>query len=514
MASAGDGRREPIPALCRNQCWLSYMSASLLPISRGQAEVLLAVTTRDLNMMFGLPRPPSLYSVCCIELANHVVAGNEFKVCPGCQRIFQLTKESRPQESSARAALASAMTHVRAERSRRDTGTGRPEGARDEADRSYREASWKYFVVLELETDQDAETGDRVRKRKGAGGYRTCAEAKEALSEAIERSRHGWRGPSRSTVTTFLRDEWLPGVEMEHAATTAALYRTIIETYVVPHIGGIRLDALAAGDLTNLYRELLKSEGRRGRPLAPKLVRHVHTTLRKAFSDAVASNLMAWNPATAAKPPWMSRTQEPAAWTAEELGAFLHAVNDERLQALWVLAGTTGLRRGELLGLRWTDLDLNRSTLGVRQTRVAYGKLVVTKEPKMERGRRTIPLPARTRDALKAHRKRQVEEELAAGAAYADVGLVFADEIGEPLDPPNLTATFRRLVAEAGLPRITLHGLRHTFATVAVEAGVDVLYVAELLGHSSPAITQSAISTCDRSDSSGLSTASPKRSVN
>jgi integrase len=349
----------------------------------------------------------------------------------------------------------------------------------------------RYFVVLEFEPDHDAENGDRLRRRKGAGGYRTKGEAEEALHQAIERSRHGWRGPSRATVATFLRDDWLPGVEMERAATTAALYRTLVEAYVAPRIGNIRLDELTASDLTNLYRNLLREGGKRGRPLAPKTVRHVHTTLRKALGDAVTSNQMTWNPATAAKPPRVSRRNEPAAWKADELQSFFQAVADDRLHALWVLAGTTGLRRGELLGLAWRDIDLDRSILSVRQTRVAYGKLVVTKEPKTARARRTIPLSARAVEALKAHRKRQAEEKLAAGSAFADLGLVFTNEMGEPLDPSNLSATFARLVREFGLPRITLHGLRHSFATVALEAGVDVLYVAELLGHSSPAITQS-----------------------
>jgi integrase len=166
---------------------------------------------------------------------------------------------------------------------------------------------------------------------------------------------------------------------------------------------------------------------------------------------------------------------------------------EDRLASLWTLAATSGARRGELLGARWADLDLDADppTLTIRQTLLNYGKLTVIKEPKTERSRRVIPLPARTVAALRSHRKAQAAERLAAGAAYTDNGLVFTDEIGRPLAPPAITAAFRRIVRDEGLPPLTLHGLRHTWASVALDEGVDVLYVAELLGHSSPAITQS-----------------------
>jgi integrase len=259
----------------------------------------------------------------------------------------------------------------------------------------------------------------------------------------------------------------------------------------MPRIGGVRLDALSAADLTTMYRELLATGGRGGRPLAPKTVRHVHTTLRKALSDAVEAKHLAWNPATAAKAPKIERTKEPDHWNAEQVRSFLASVGDDRLEALWILALTSGLRRGEILGLRWSDINLDGAKLQVRQTRVAYGKLHVTKEPKTARSRRQIPLSPVAVEALQAHGTRQKRAKLAAGPAYADGGLVFADEIGDPLDPPTVSATFGRLVRAARLPRITLHGARHSFATVALEAGVDVLYVSELLGHSSPAITQS-----------------------
>jgi integrase len=183
--------------------------------------------------------------------------------------------------------------------------------------------------------------------------------------------------------------------------------------------------------------------------------------------------------------------KDPVVWNPEQLSRFLEHVAQDRVAALWIVAASTGMRRGELLGLRWRDIDLDSGELSIRQTHVSYGKLRVTKEPKTDRGRRTIPVDPRAVVALRAHKRAQAEEKLAAGETYGDQGLVFADEIGEPLRPDTVSAAFRRHVRDAGLPHLTPHGLRHTFATVGLEAGVDVLYIAELLGHSSPAITQS-----------------------
>ncbi len=355
----------------------------------------------------------------------------------------------------------------------------------------------RYYVVLELDLERDPETDERIRTRAGAGSFRTRREADAALSDALEASRRGWRGPSRVSLAEYLRDEWLPGVDLERAPTTAALYRTLMEAYVIPRLGGRRLEQIHAADLTKLYAELLACGGRgkrlpsgdrATRTLAPKTVRHVHTTLRKALGDAVAARHLSWNPAEAAKAPKVAPTKEPATWSAEQVAAFLEHVAGDRLEALWVLGATSGMRRGELLGLRW--IDVGSDELAIRQVYVAYGKLHAFKEPKTAASRRTIPLPPRAVGALKAHRKRQAAEKLAAGPVYEDRGLVFADEIGDPLSPDMISASFRALVKAAGLPRLTIHGLRHTFATLGLDAGADVLDVAAMLGHSSPAITQ------------------------
>jgi integrase len=214
--------------------------------------------------------------------------------------------------------------------------------------------------------------------------------------------------------------------------------------------------------------------------------------LRRALSYAVDAKHVTWNPAAAARPPKLRHgvVGVDVVWRAEDVSKFLAHVTEDRLAPLWVLAATSGLRRAELLGARWMDVDLEGAALHVRSTRVAYGALVVTKEPKTVRSRRTIPLPQRTVEALRTWKVRQAKERLAAGSAYTDLGLVFANELGGYLSPSAVSKVFGRLVKGADLPRITLHQVRHSFATIALEQGVDVLYVSELLGHSSAAITQ------------------------
>ena len=293
-----------------------------------------------------------------------------------------------------------------------------------------------------------------------------------------------------------MRSEWLPGAELRLAPTTAGLYRTLMQAYVIPRLGGRNLDQITTADLTRLYADLLASGGRGGRRLAPKTVRHVHTTLRRALADAVKARHLAYNPADGASAPRVLPTRDPKVWSAEQVRAFGEHVSGDRLEALWILAATSGMRRGELLGLHWSDADVQTGTVQVRQVLATYrdaeGWLVrIFKEPKSPASRRLVPLVPTAVQALRAHAGRQADEQAAAGEAYADQGLVFADEIGDPLSFEAVAGAFRRLVAEAKLPPITLHDLRHSFATIALHAGVDVLYVAEVLGHSSPTITAS-----------------------
>jgi integrase len=175
-------------------------------------------------------------------------------------------------------------------------------------------------------------------------------------------------------------------------------------------------------------------------------------------------------------------------WTAEEAGTFLTTVADDRLAALWTVALHTGLRRGELAGLRWKDVDLDAETLTVAQQRTNAGHQVVVMAPKAKSQRQLLLAPA-TVAALGAHRKRQRAERLALGPAWTNTGYVFVDEAGEPYHPQRLLKMFEHAIRRAGVPAIRLHDLRHTMATLALQAGVHPKVVQEQLGHSGINVT-------------------------
>lgn len=196
------------------------------------------------------------------------------------------------------------------------------------------------------------------------------------------------------------------------------------------------------------------------------------------------------NVADQANPPVPAQRQELTTWTAAELRRFLDYVSGDRLVGAYTLAATTGLRRGEVLGLRWRDVDLDAAWVRVVQTLVTVNYKVIVSTPKTNRGRRSVALDPTTVAALRAHRVRQAEERLALGIGAApDDALVFAEPDGALLHPGHFSDRFDRLVKAAEVPRIRLHDLRHTHATLALQAGVHPKVVSERLGHSTIAIT-------------------------
>jgi integrase len=251
------------------------------------------------------------------------------------------------------------------------------------------------------------------------------------------------------------------------------------------------LQQLTATNLRRFYTELVASGGRRGQRLKPKTIKNVHALIHRALEDAVDQGLMTRNVADlrSARPPKLEKT-ERGVWTPENLRVFLTAMAADRLAALWLLLATTGLRRSEALGLPWRALDLESGQLTVVQRLVTVaGKPTIRLGTKSPAGRRSIALDPATVAALKAHRARQLQERLGCGEGWQDHGLVFTREDGTPLRPTQLTRLFARLAREAGLPDLTLHGLRHTYATASLQAGVPVKVVSQRLGHANTAIT-------------------------
>lgn len=340
-------------------------------------------------------------------------------------------------------------------------------------------------------TEQARDEADGTRRRKWHSGYQTRKAAEAALVSLMSRLQQGtYVEPTKSTFGAFL-EEWLTTIRPTVRDTTWLSYEAEVRKHVIPRLGTTRLQVLTPGDLNTLYADLLKNGRRDGRGgLSFKTVRYIHTILRRALETAVRWNLLVRNPASLADPPsFRGRRPEMRTWSAEQVGAFLRATEGHSLHTAWVLAATTGMRRGELLGLRWSDVDFSNRRLSIQRSLVTAGYQTSLTEPKTSRGRRSVVIDSRTASILKEHRRAQLEDRLALGEAYLDQGLVLCRPDGSPIHPDALTKHFVKAVKASGLPRIRLHDLRHTHATLALQANINPKIVSERLGHASVAFT-------------------------
>jgi integrase len=275
---------------------------------------------------------------------------------------------------------------------------------------------------------------------------------------------------------------WLKAsVEPVAKAKTHAGYESIVRIRVVPHIGRIDLTRCSALDVQALYAVLTTSG------LSARSVRHTHNTLHKAFAQAMRWGLIARNPCDGATPPRPVRT-EMHVLTGAQSSALLTATRAHPMHALYVLALTTGMRQGELLGLRWSDLNMDAGRLMVQRALQRQRSGLVFTSPKTSRSRRTIMLGDAALTALRQHRTRQNEARLAS-PHWHDDDLVFANDTGGPLDPSWQTHVFKTALSDAGLPAIRFHDLRHTAATLLLAAGVSPKVIADMLGHTTITIT-------------------------
>lgn len=342
------------------------------------------------------------------------------------------------------------------------------------------------YVVIEL--DRDPGTG--ARRRKWHSGFPTRREAERGLARMLaDRDDGSYIAPRKLTLSVYLKENWLPAIESTVRPTTFNGYRSHVEIYLVPRLGAVQ--NLTPDQLSRFYRDLLASGGKGGGSLSPNTVRRVHATVHRALRDATRWGHLQRNPASAAVKPMQPTigSRDIATWTAEEVQTFLQHVADDRLFALWRLAVTTGMRRGELLGLRWSDVDLEARRLAVRQTLSCIGAQVMFGEPKTKRGKRSIALDVDTVAALASWRDRQEVEREAWGEAWTRTGLVFSREDGSLINPDLLTAWFARHVDRAQLRPIRLHDLRHTHASLALQAGISAKVVSDRLGHATVAFT-------------------------
>ncbi|ACZ40244.1 tyrosine-type recombinase/integrase [Sphaerobacter thermophilus] len=320
-----------------------------------------------------------------------------------------------------------------------------------------------------------------TRRRKSFYG-RTRQEVADKLARALVEQQYGLPVVSeRETVKDYL-ERWLEDVARPSLRPrTYESYRGIITRHLTPALGRTRLARLSP-DQVQRYINQKQAAG-----LSPRTVTYHRAVLRKALNDAMRWGLVSRNAAALAAPPKQDRP--PARFlTPEEARHFLDTVAGHRLEALFTVALAVGLRQGEALGLRWDDVDLEAGTLTVRYALQRSGGALVLVEPKTQRSRRTVALPAVALRALREHRTRQLEERIAA-PYWDDQGFVFTSTIGTAIDARNLTREFHRLRAEAGLPWLRFHDLRHGCASLLMAQGVNPRVVMEILGHSQITLT-------------------------
>jgi integrase len=399
---------------------------------------------------------------------------------------------------------------------------------------------WAFIIYGE----PDLLTGKRERVYRG--GFTEDADAwSAAIRVKSELGAGSYLHPSRRTVRDFLR-EWLTTVEHSIKPTTYANYADNVNAYVLPVLGDRKLQEITVPVLNAFYRQLLevgrrkvdtntamyeywkarrhRRDGlgpppkeismacgttiyaartavgryRRGRVpqrhsdgLAPKSVKNVHRLLHRALSDAVAWQYLSTNPAAHASLPRERRgvDNRPKPWTVDELAIWLRVALTDRFAGIWVLAATTGMRRSELAGVQRDLLNLETGTLTIGDTRVVVDGNAAESDGKTNSGRRTISLDAFTVAALRGYVDLLEKERAEFGATYPDHGRLLCFTDGRQLHPDTITRRFNRLVDRAGVRHIRLHDIRHTYSTVALDAGIDPKLVSDRVGHANMNVT-------------------------
>jgi len=329
-----------------------------------------------------------------------------------------------------------------------------------------------------------------------AGGLRrywyaaTRREVQEQLTAALRDRDRGMPLPGgRQTLAQFL-ESWLDTVGTPTLRPrTLEGYRVLARLHLLPYLGKKELRKLTPQDLQRVYAEKLASG------LAPRTVGHCHRFLHRALEDAMRWGLVPRNICDLISPPRVPQ-MEMRALSPAQCQEFLHAAEGDAFEALYVLALTTGMRQGELLALKWGDIDLSTGTLQVRRSIARLtGQGFVESEPKTAKSRRSISLMGMAVDALRRHRQRQIETRLAVGPAWEEHGLVFCNSLGRPLERQSVTQrSFRPLLDKAELPHIRFHDLRHSAASLLLSLGIHPKVVQEMLGHAQIGITMDTYS--------------------
>lgn len=333
----------------------------------------------------------------------------------------------------------------------------------------------RYYVVYYL---PDPAHGSGRRQKWVAAG--TSKRDAQTLRNKIARDldRGIYVDDRNMTLAEFLAmwvDERRPAVR----ESTWKLQRGLLGKHIVPRLGRVKIKSLRPLQIQQVYTALLSD-------LSPNSVRHLHVILKQALAVAVQWDMLSNNPADKVKPP-APVGRQISYWTREQVGKFLREAGGYRHYELYLAAILTGLRRGELLGLMWEDVDLEAGKVAIRRS---LGRGGVLSEPKTRGARRTVAIPSQLSSLLRRMQVEQKEMKLLMGPEYDDSGHVFRQPWGSYIIPDRATNHFRELVSRIpGLPRIRFHDLRHTHATLMLQQGEHPKVVSERLGHASITIT-------------------------
>jgi len=341
---------------------------------------------------------------------------------------------------------------------------------------SYDDVRKVYYVSMDMGTDTK---GKRVKQYQT---FPTISAARKALQDfKFQKDRFRSIHHHHMTLDQWL-DYWMETViKPNRAETTVYGYRKIIENHVSPHLGNIPLVKLNPRQIQTYYSDMLK-EG-----LAAVTIRRHHDLLACALRMAVKQDMLAASPTDRVEPP-KPKQHEAQFYNLEELKQLYAAVEGHWLELTVKLAAGLGLRREEICGLRWESVDFQSRTLRIKEARTAYGATIIQKETKTRSSIRTLYMPDDIYHLLWQEKLRQQVQQ-AAQEDYGSSGHVMLDHKGEPYSPNAISLAFTRFVRKHNLPKLTLHGLRHSFATVANSQGINLFSIGKALGHSTPATT-------------------------
>jgi integrase len=343
----------------------------------------------------------------------------------------------------------------------------------------FRKRGSKWCFTVDI--GRDEATGKR--KQKSLSGFKTKKEAEQACNELINQLIKGdYIEPTEKTIKDYIVEFMDSHAKQVLRQRSFDNHLVVINKHIIPELGSLKLSKVTPAQIQKFYNK--KSE----EGLSADYVKYMHSVLRKSFNQAVKWGFINKNVIDLAEPPRLS-SKDINTWSLDEATSFLNYTRDKRFHIVYLLAIYTGMRKGEILGLRWKDVDLDKGKVSIRQTLSGTTKGLIFQEPKTKGSKRLISITSEVVAELKKHKLEQNKNKLKLGPAYEDFDLVACIETGKPLEPRNLTRHFTRMIKEADVPKLRFHDLRHTHATILLQLGEHPKVVSERLGHSKTSVT-------------------------